>query len=255
MKFGATILLAASASAVSLPRQDFTNDAANPNNPNAPIIPTSAADVPQQVTIDKTSYSGNGCPAGSVSTLISPDKTVVTFGFDVFQATIGPGADPASKQKNCQLHLGLKYPAGYQMSIMTATYHGYVRLDQGVVANFISSYYFSQAAEKTAMTRTTLQGPEYKGGKTYTKQDSIANESMVWSPCGANGILNVNNRIALTASSPSAAGEISNDDATLKFEQKLKIQWRRCPGFRRDVDFENSVAMVGDFVDSEMVVE
>jgi hypothetical protein len=35
------------------------------------------------------------------------------------------------------------------MSIMTATYHGYVRLDPSVVANFISSYYFSQAAEKT----------------------------------------------------------------------------------------------------------
>jgi uncharacterized protein DUF4360 len=119
------------------------------NDPNAPIVPQSAADVPTQVTIEKTSYSGNGCPAGSVSTIISPDKTVVTFGFDVFQATIGPRANPADKQKNCQLHLGLKYPSGYQMSIMTATYHGYVRLDPGVQANFISSYYFSQAAEKT----------------------------------------------------------------------------------------------------------
>jgi hypothetical protein len=80
------------------------------------------------------------------------------------------------------------------------------------------------------MTRTSLQGPEYQNGKTYTKQDSIANESMVWSPCGANGILNVNNRIALTSPNAQAAGEISNDDATLKFEQKLRIQWRRCPG-------------------------
>jgi hypothetical protein len=116
---------------------------------NTPYIPQSAGDVPQQVTIEKTGYSGNGCPAGSVSTLISPDKTVVTFGFDTFQAVIGPGSKPADKQKNCQLHLGLRYPAGYQLSIMTATYHGYVRLDPGVSANFISSYYFSQAAEKT----------------------------------------------------------------------------------------------------------
>jgi hypothetical protein len=80
------------------------------------------------------------------------------------------------------------------------------------------------------MTRTTLQGPEYQNGKTYTKSDSIQNESMIWSPCGANGILNVNNRIALTARDGNAAGEISNDDATLKFEQKLHIQWRPCPG-------------------------
>jgi hypothetical protein len=116
---------------------------------NTPYVPQSVGDTPQQVTIEKTGYSGNGCPAGSVSTLISPDKTVVTFGFDTFQATIGPGTQPSEKQKNCQLHLGLRYPAGYQLSIMTATYHGYVRLDPGVTANFISSYYFSQAAEKT----------------------------------------------------------------------------------------------------------
>jgi len=220
-------LFVASVAALAKPAQ---------NDVNAPLIPQSLGAPPQQVTIEKTGYSGNGCPAGSVSTLISPDKTVVTFGFDTFQAVIGPGSKPADKQKNCQLHLGLRYPSGYQLSIMTATYHGYVRLDPGVSANFISSYYFSQAAEKTAMTKTTLQGPEYTNGKTYTKSDSIQNESMIWSPCGANGILNVNNRIALTSRNANAAGEISNDDATLKFEQKLHIQWRSCPGNRRDVE-------------------
>lgn len=31
---------------------------------------------PKQIQIDKASFSGNGCPQGSVSTSISPDKTV-----------------------------------------------------------------------------------------------------------------------------------------------------------------------------------
>lgn len=187
-------------------------------------------DVPQQVTIERSQYSGNGCPQGSVSSLISPDKSVITFGFDKFQAVIGPKANPSDKQKNCQLHLSLRYPAGFQVSLMTATYHGWVRLDQGITANFISSYYFSQAASKTASSRTTLQGGEFKNGKTYTKEDKIENASVVWSPCGANGILNVNNRIALTSNNnnPRAEGEISNDDATIKFEQKLRLTWRRC---------------------------
>jgi len=140
------------------------------------------------------------------------------------------------------------------MSIMQATYHGYVRLDPGVSANFISSYYFSQAAEKTAMTRTNLSGPEYQNGKTYTKQDSIENKSMIWSPCGANGILNINNRIALTGPS-NRAGEISNDDATIKFEQKLRIQWRRCPGSRRmDVDNTETPETMQSVTDSKVVV-
>lgn len=131
-------------------------------------ILTEAAEVPGQVTIEKTGYSGNGCPQGTVSTLLSPDKSVVTFGFDSFQATIGPDAPAADKQKNCQLHLGLRYPQGFQVSVMTATYHGYVRLDPGVTANFISSYYFSQDAGRSGNFRTTLTGPEYQSGKTYT---------------------------------------------------------------------------------------
>jgi len=183
---------------------------------------------PGQVTIEKTGYSGNGCPQGSVSTLLSPDKSVVTFGFDSFQATIGPRNNPNDKQKNCQLHLGLRYPSGFQVSVMSATYHGYVRLDPGVSGNFISSYYFSQDAGRTASTRTTLSGPAYVNGQTYTKQDNIQTASMVWSPCGANGLLNINNRIALTSQNPQGAGEISNDDATIKFQQKLYLSWRRC---------------------------
>jgi len=239
MKFSTAALFVASASAVSLPAQDNQYG---------------ADQAPQQVTIEKTGYSGNGCPAGSVSTVLSPDKTIVTFGFDSFQAVQGNGANPADKQKNCQLHLGLRYPGGYQLSIAQATYHGYVRLDPGVTANFISSYYFSQAAEKTAMTRTTLSGPEYLNGKTYTKADSIQNESMIWGPCGANGILNINNRIALTGPA-NRAGEISNDDATIKFEQKLRIQWRRCPGGRRlDVDTTETPALEQTVTDSKMVV-
>lgn len=186
-----------------------------------------AADVPDKVTIGSSSYSGTGCPQGSVSTIISDDKTVITFGFDRFQAVIGPRSNQNDKTKNCRLALNLRYPPGFQMSIMQATYHGYVRLDDGVTADFFSSYFFSQAADKTANSRATLRGPEYKNGKVYEKKDVIENASTVWSPCGANGILNINNRIALT-SNGRGEGEISTDDATVSFTQKIHVTWRRC---------------------------
>jgi len=215
MKFLSIALFATSAFAVAVPV-----DTTNSNDNQSP--------APGQVVIDGTAYSGNGCPQGSVSTLLSPDRSVVTFGFDSFQAAIGPRANPNDKQKNCQLHLNLRYPNGFQLSIMTATYHGWVRLDPGVSANFISSYYFSQNAGAISNTRTTLSGPEYQNGQTYTKQDSIPNSSIVWSPCGANGMLNINSRIALNSNDPRGSGEMSTDDATVKFEQKVYIQWRRC---------------------------
>jgi hypothetical protein len=79
-----------------------------------------------------------------------------------------------------------------------------------------------------AMTRSTIQGPEFANGKTYTKKDSLQSSSTVWSPCGASGILNVNNRIALTSNVRGAKGEVTNDDATFKFTQTVRMTWRRC---------------------------
>jgi hypothetical protein len=194
----------------------------------SPIEAVAAADVPTKVTIGSSTYSGNGCPQGSVSTILSDDRTVVTFGFDSFQAFIGPKSAQADKSKNCAIHINLNYPPGFQMSVMQATYHGYVRLDDGVSAQLYTSYFFSQAADKSATSRATLRGAEYKAGKVYEKKDQIENASVVWSPCGASGILNVNNRIALTSSRNEAEGEVSTDDATIKFTQKIAVVWRRC---------------------------
>ncbi|KAK4184384.1 hypothetical protein QBC35DRAFT_58926 [Podospora australis] len=184
---------------------------------------------PKQIQISSAKSSGNGCPQGTVSSTISPDKTVVTFGFDRFQTYIGPGYDPTAKTKNCQLHLDLKYPSGFQFAVVEATYHGYALLEKGVTGTFFSTYYFSQDAQATTTTQTSIQGGGiWEQGQVYTKADRIPTASYIWSPCGANGILNVNNRIALTSSNRTAIGEITDDDATIAFTQQLNIGWRNC---------------------------
>ncbi|KAK4199198.1 hypothetical protein QBC40DRAFT_176957 [Triangularia verruculosa] len=184
---------------------------------------------PAKIQIEKAGFSGNGCPQGSVSTSISPDKTVVTFGFDRFQTYIGPGYDPTAKTKNCQLHLTLKYPSGFQFAVVESTYHGYAQLEKGVTGTFYSTYYFSQDASATTTTQTSIAGGGiWETGQVYTKADRIPTASYIYSPCGANGILNVNNRIALTSSNRTAIGEITNDDATVAFTQQVNIAWRTC---------------------------
>jgi hypothetical protein len=68
-------------------------------------------------------------------------------------------------------------------------------------------------------------------GEVYTKQDSIETTATIWSPCGNTGLLNLNNRLSLTASNKTASGELSNDDATVAFTQQLHVAWRACtPG-------------------------
>ncbi|KAF1941370.1 hypothetical protein EJ02DRAFT_512436 [Clathrospora elynae] len=196
-----------------------------------PLPQSATGDAPSadQITIVDTSYSGNGCPQGSVSTSTSLDKTVVTYGFDAFQTYIGPGTVPADRSKNCQLHLNLKYPGGFQYAVVDATYHGWARLDAGVTGSFITTYYFSQDAGKTQTTRMAAEGGgSLLTGQVYTKQDSVETTATIWSPCGQNGILNINNRISLTNKKADQAGEMSNDDATVAFTQQLHVAWRKC---------------------------
>lgn len=184
---------------------------------------------PKDIQIVSASFSGSGCPQGSVATSISPDKTVITFGFDKFQVFTGPGSTILDRSKNCQLHLTLKYPGGFQFSVLESTYHGYAQLEKGVTGNFYSTYYFSQDAAATTTTQTSIQGGGiWEQGQVYTKSDKVPTASYIYSPCGAQGILNINNRISLTSTNASASGIITNDDATFAFTQQLNIAWFPC---------------------------
>jgi len=56
-------------------------------NPVVNLDTRQTSPPPDQVTIISAMTSGNGCPQGTVSTTFSPDKTIVTFGFDSFQVS------------------------------------------------------------------------------------------------------------------------------------------------------------------------
>ncbi|KAJ4403857.1 hypothetical protein N0V82_010591 [Gnomoniopsis sp. IMI 355080] len=194
-----------------------------------PLTTSSTGPDPSQITIAQTSFSGNGCPQGTVSTSYSTDKTLVTFGFDSFQTYIGPGTTVADHSKNCQLHLTLNYPGGFQYSLVDSTYHGYAQMDTGVTGTFYSTYYFSQDASATATTTAVLTGGGLlAAGQVYTKEDILPTASIIWSPCGAQGILNINNRVALTSANTSASGQVTDDDATVAFTQQMHLQWQPC---------------------------
>ncbi|KAH8753823.1 hypothetical protein F5883DRAFT_607951 [Diaporthe sp. PMI_573] len=217
MKSLATLLFPAAAAA-ALPGLNFPGGSSAGAGPD-----------PSQITIAAASFSGNGCPQGTVSTSFSSDKTVVTFGFDAFQTYIGPGTVVADRTKNCQLHLTLNYPGGFQFAVLDSTYHGYAQLDTGVTGTFLSTYYFSQDATATTTTRTSISGGGlWAAGQVYTKNDQIPTASIIYSPCGAQGILNINNRIALTSTNSSASGSVTDDDATVAFTQQVHLNWQKC---------------------------
>jgi hypothetical protein len=179
---------------------------------------------PGTVRIRGVTYGGSGCPQGSVGQFLSADATTVTLIFDSYVASLGPSIAVAENRKNCQINFDLLYPGGFQYSVFTADYRGYANLDKGVTGQVKSTYYFSGSNNQASDT-ATFTGPL---NGDYLKTDKVDQASTVWSPCGAEGALNINSQIRLTASDKKSQGLLTTDSLDAKFTQILHLQWQKC---------------------------
>ncbi|KAG9237230.1 hypothetical protein BJ875DRAFT_173293 [Amylocarpus encephaloides] len=179
---------------------------------------------PSQVSIRDIVYGGSGCPQGSLGSFISADRQTFTLIFDQYVASIGPGVPVAQNRKNCQLNIDLKYPGGFQYSIFSTIYRGYVGLDAGVNGLQSSTFYFSGQTGQTT-TSTSFKGPI---DGNYEAVDNVALTSTVWSPCGANQALNINSQVRLTAANAAARGQITDDSIDGKITFVVGVQWQKC---------------------------
>lgn len=166
----------------------------------------------------------------------------MTLIFDQYVASMGKGISITESRKNCQLNIDLLYPAGFQYSIFSADYRGYVALDKGVNGTQKSIYYFSgQTAQVCSSvvdqvsfsqsnwifqssTSTNFVGPV---SKDYLIHDEATSVSAVLSPCGAEGMLNINSQVRL-AGATGLNGLMTTDSVDTKFTQILYLNWQKC---------------------------
>ncbi|EOA86682.1 hypothetical protein ACJQWK_08419 [Exserohilum turcicum] len=189
-----------------------------------PTVELGEAPPPGQVKIRGVSYGGTGCPQGTVSSQISSDRTVMTLIFDSYIASIGPSVAVTEQRKNCQLNVDIEYPGGFQYSILSADYRGYSNIEKGVTGTLKSTYYFSGQTAQSS-TQYTFEGPVTGD---YLKHDEADSTSVVWSPCGTTGMLNINSQVRLTSTNSKATGILTTDSTDLKFTQVVYVQWQKC---------------------------
>jgi len=189
-------------------------------------IPDDGGPDPKLVYLETITYGGTGCPQGSVGQSISTDRSTFTMIFDKYIAVLGPGVPITENRKNCQLNLQLHVPQGWQFSIYTSDFRGYVALDKGVHATHKSTYYFA-GDSKQASSQLDYDGVIEED---YLAHDEIAVSSRIWSPCGASAALNVASQLRLLKSggASDAQGQMMNDSQDGHFEHKLGFQWRAC---------------------------
>ncbi|ORY06369.1 hypothetical protein BCR34DRAFT_590611 [Clohesyomyces aquaticus] len=187
------------------------------------VMPDAGPD-PTQVQIRGITYGGTGCPKNSMSYQISQDRTLVTLIFDSYIASIGPGIAVTESRKNCQLNVDITYPGGFQYSVLSADYRGYAAIQKGVTGTLKSTYYFSGQTDQTS-TQYDFIGP-LTGD--YLKHDQADSTSIVWSPCGAEGMLNINSQVRMSSTNSSATGLLTTDSTDLKFTQVVYVKWQVC---------------------------
>ncbi|OXV12194.1 hypothetical protein Egran_00045 [Elaphomyces granulatus] len=182
---------------------------------------------PNKVNFETISYAGSGCPAGSVSNVASTDKTLLTSIFDQFIAAVGPDIPITGSRKNCQMTLKMHYPGGFQFSIFEVDYRGFAQLDKGVNGIQKSTYYFSGSQSEINL-QTNFTGPQ---NKDYLDTNKLEQASLIWSPCGTEGLLNINAQVQVAANSSAAAGaagQLTVDSSDAKVTQIYRIQWKKC---------------------------
>lgn len=177
-----------------------------------------------QVYIENISYGGTGCPQGTVGIQLNKAKTTFTLILDEYVAYIGPGVPITQNRKNCQISVALHYPSGFQYSIFSADYRGYVSLDKGVTATQKANYYFSGEVQQ-ASTQAVFSGAI---SKDYLIHDEIPFTSTVWAPCGVVQALNINSQVRLESRDSKASGQITTDSVDGKVTFVVGLQWQAC---------------------------
>jgi hypothetical protein len=120
--------------------------------------------------------------------------------------------------------LDLQYPSGFQYSIFSTQFRGYVGLDAGVSGVQKATYYFSGQPNQVS-SQTSFTGPV---STDYSVSDNVPFTSTIWSPCGQALPLNINSQVRLTSTKSSATGILTDDsiDGHIKFV--VGVQWQKC---------------------------
>jgi hypothetical protein len=177
-----------------------------------------------EVEIKGFTYAGSGCPAGSVGSMLSSDLTTLTLIYDDFIAQAGKDIKPKEYRKNCQINVKLHYPQGWQFSVFKADYRGHATLPKGAWGTCKATYYFSGDSHQVSSSKK-IDGP---CDEDYLKTDVFGVESTVWSPCGDEGMLNINSAIQLSPLDSEKRALLTSESTDLKFKQIQYLQWRKC---------------------------
>ena len=168
-------------------------------------------------------YGGNGCPQGTASATLSPDRQSLSILFDSYIAEAGGHTGLNVDRKSCNIAIPVHVPQGYSISVFKVDYRGYTFVPAGGSARFNVEYFFA-GQRGPSMARTF---PGFVNNN-YLISNNIAASAMVWSGCGESVNLRINSSMMALTNSSKAQTLATVDSTDIKSGLIYHLQWRQC---------------------------
>lgn len=150
-----------------------------------------AAHAGPRARLRNPNYGGTGCPAGSVTTVESPDGATVTVLFDSFSAEAGGASGQKLARAYCDFSLPFQVPEGMRMGIVKIDYRGFNSLPSQARALLAVDYGLGRV-RGSHFERLFRQGAP----DIYTVTDRIGAAALRWTACGESA--EISGRATLT---------------------------------------------------------
>lgn len=99
---------------------------------SATLLMSLAAYADQPYSIGQPVIDGNGCPAGTVRAVESPDGSAISILFDNFKVEVNPGRYTKEQmRRHCRFQIPINLKAGYNLDLSQIDYRGFADLNNG----------------------------------------------------------------------------------------------------------------------------
>lgn len=183
---------------------------------------------PRNVTLEEFVYTGNGCPQGSISSVLSADKQSFSIIFNDFSAEATTAGE--RDRKVCNVRFKFNAPR-WQYAVFGMQYRGYAFVEGRARVKQLTSYKLDRDSDFIRFNPEIFpRGHD----DDYLLSFEVPLSNLKWSTCyGARKNLNV--KTALVAAVPEARsgnGYIGVDSLDGSLGQDLTLEnlliWRRC---------------------------
>lgn len=185
------------------------------------------------IELGRAGYGGSGCPAGTASVTLSPDKKSLSMIFDEFMVEAGGTTRKRIARKNCNIAIPVHVPQGMSVSVIDVDYRGYNSLPRGAKSRFSVEYFF--AGQRGPKYVKDFRGPL---DDEYILSNKLGVYANVWSKCGTDVNLRVNTSMLARTNRRKEEVLSTVDSADFSAGIVYHLKWKRCNSRHSYNDFD-----------------